>query len=144
MKRRVDPEFDHRLIGPVLVERRKRMRKVINGGGAVDCFGRRIACKGRQDVRSVMAQLSQAQEMKLLLPAIELAKKRADEFTIVLWEHDGFSVHFTRTDRIESESQRITDAVNTECSRLGYPTRLEGKGTPPNAVLANVTGIVPH
>lgn len=120
--------LDHRLIAPVLVERRKKMRKIINGGGAVDCFGRRIACKGRQDVRSVMAQLSQAQEMKLLLPAIELAKKRADEFTIVLWEHDGFSVHFTRKDRIESESQRIIDAVNAECSNRGYPTRLERKG----------------
>lgn len=80
-----------------------------------------------------MAQLSQAQEMALLLPAIDLAKKREGEFKIVLWEHDGFSVHFTRKDRIESESQRIMDAVNERCLKLGYPTRLERKDPLPTS-----------
>lgn len=77
-------------------------KAIIEAKDVLDCFGQTITCTGKADVRSVMAQLSQAQEMALLLPAIDLAKKREGEFKIVLWEHDGFSVHFARKDRIES------------------------------------------
>ncbi len=128
----VEPFFGHRFIEEVLLHRRAVQSVVRKARGANDCFGRWLPCSTKlKTVRSVMAQLSQAQEMAFLLPAIELAKKRKDEFKIVLWEHDGFSVHFTRKDRIESESQRIMDAVNERCSKLGYPTRLERKDSPP-------------
>ena len=112
---------------PLFQHRELMSEKVKRDRGAKDCFGQWIATTKEVQPRKVLAQLSQAREMQLLLPAIDLATKRKNEFKIALWEHDGFSVHFTRQDRIESESQRIIGAVNAECTRLGYPTRLERK-----------------
>ncbi|MBX3214334.1 MAG: hypothetical protein KF850_20030 [Labilithrix sp.] len=129
----VEPFFHDPFISKVLRQRRLMTKGIIEAKQVRDCFGQTLTCAGKEDVRSVMAQLSQAQEMALLLPAIDLAKKREGEFKIVLWEHDGFSVHFTRKDRIESESQRIMDAVNERCSKLGYPTRLERKAPLPTS-----------
>lgn len=126
----VEPFFEDPFIAKVLHQRRLMTKAIIEAKDILDCFGQTIACTGKDDVRSAMAQLSQAQEMALLLPAVDLAKKRKGEFKIVLWEHDGFSVHFTRKKRTESESQRIIDAVNERCSKLGYPTRLERKDPP--------------
>lgn len=129
----VEPFFHDPFISKVLRHRRLMTKGIIEAKDVRDCFGQTLTCAEKEDVRSVMAQLSQSQEMALLLPAIDLAKKREGEFKIVLWEHDGFSVHFTRKDRIESESQRITDAVNERCSKLGYPTRLERKDPLPTS-----------
>lgn len=119
--------FEHRFVAAILNSRSARMKKIRGEGGATDCFGHRIACPDKGKARSVLAQLSQAREMQLLLPAVRLAKKRRKEVTIVLWEHDGFSVHFTRKDRVADESERIRAAVGTECRRRGYPTWLEEK-----------------
>jgi hypothetical protein len=129
----VEPFFQDPFIAKVLEQRRLMTKEIIKAKDILDCFGQTIVCTGKENVRSVMAQLSQAQEMALLLPAIDLAKKREGEFKIVLWEHDGFSVHFTRKDRTESESKRIIDAVNRHCSKLGYPTRLERKDPIPSS-----------
>ena len=42
-----------------------------------------------------MAQQAQATELYLLLPVLKLAKSTND-FSITLWQHDGFSVNFYR------------------------------------------------
>ena len=123
---------DDAYVVPLFRHRETMIEKVKKDRGAKDCFGQWIATTKDVQPRKVLAQLSQAQEMALLLPAIDLAKKREGEFKIVLWEHDGFSVHFTRKDRIESESKKIIDVVNERCSKLGYPTRLERKDPPPS------------
>ena len=118
----VAPLFEHR---EVMRERIKQDR------GATDCFGQRIATSREVRPHAILSMLAQAREMQLLLPAIDLAVERKREFKIVLWEHDGFSVHFTKADRVDRESKRIIDAVNAECNRLGYPTRLERKDHQP-------------
>lgn len=124
---------DDAYVLPLFRHRETTLEKVKRDRGAKDCFGQWIATSKEVQPRRVLAQLSQAREMHLLLPALDLAKSREGEFKIVLWEHDGFSVHFTRKDRIESESQRIIDAVNERCSNLGYPTRLERKDPSPSS-----------
>ena len=45
------------------------------------------------------------------------------EFTIVLFEHDGFSLHFPRTD--EMWLPRIANIVQEEIARYGVETKLE-------------------
>ena len=73
----------------------------------------------------MLAQLSQAREMQLLLPAIDFAEQRANDMRIVLWEHDGFSVHFRRdAQRNERTKRALLKAVNDNCQKLGYPTTL--------------------
>jgi hypothetical protein len=76
----------------------------------------------------VLAQLSQAREMQLLLPAIDFAEHHANDVRIVLWEHDGFSVQFRRDAQRNDRTKRaLLKAVNDNCGKLGYATTLVEK-----------------
>lgn len=114
----------HWIVRGILERRREILRGLAAGHEFADAFGRKLVAADAKTARSAVAQHSQSQEMQLLLPAFALAE-RTNDFRIVLWEHDGFSVHFYR--REERCIERIVDAVNTECHRLGYPTELVAK-----------------
>ena len=64
-----------------------------------------------------MAEVAQALEMKLIYPAFRLAGETR-EFTIVLFQHDAFSLHFLR--RSEAWLARI--AVQEEIAQDGVVT----------------------
>ena len=59
---------------------------------------------------------------ELVYPAFEIADKTED-FTIMLFQHDGFSVFF----RPEKERwrERIKEVVDNNAKKLGIPTLLE-------------------
>ncbi len=104
-------------------------------GHVRDCFGVPVSegasgygPASRLDYsRSVLGQLNQARELSLMEPLLALAEAEAERdrpaWRIVLWQHDGVSVHFAR-DR-ERHQRAILSAVNENARRLGYPTRLE-------------------
>lgn len=69
-----------------------------------------------------MAEVAQALKMKLIYPAFRLAGETR-EFTIVLFQHDGFSLHFLR--RGDMWLRRITSVIQEEVSQYGFVTRLE-------------------
>lgn len=114
----------HWIVRGILERRREILRGLAAGHEFADAFGRKLVATDAKTARSALAQHSQSQEMQLLLPVFTLAE-RTNDFRIVLWEHDGFSVHFYR--RAESNIERILEAVNRECRRLGYPTELVAK-----------------
>ncbi len=117
--------LSHELFIHVVAHRQHQLREIRKSGGATDCFGRFLPAQTKAQVRSVLAQLSQAREMQLLLPAIDFAEQRANDMRIVLWEHDGFSVHFRRdAQRNERTKRALLKAVNDNCQKLGYPTTL--------------------
>lgn len=77
----------------VLLSARSRVKSSVKeDGGIVDAFGVWIPAKTDAEIRSALAQVAQASEMKLLLPVIELASKRRI-LHVTLWLHDGFAVH---------------------------------------------------
>ncbi|MCS4156281.1 hypothetical protein [Salinibacter ruber] len=124
--------FEHPLIKELLQARKYELDKIKKEEGATDTFGRDIKLDSQTNSRSILAQLAQSQELKLLLPALKLAEnelKRAREaggnprFWIVLWQHDGFSVHVRDQSRRATHVKRFQEAVN---SAVGdYHTRLE-------------------
>jgi hypothetical protein len=59
--------------------------------------------------------------VKLFYPAFRLAGETR-EFTIVLFQHDGFSLHFLR--RGEMWLQRIANVIQEEIAQHGVETRL--------------------
>jgi hypothetical protein len=66
--------------------------------------------------------------MALLLLLVHVASafklaRETREFTIVLFQHDGFSLHFLRRD--EMWLQRIASVVQDEILQHGVETRLE-------------------
>lgn len=123
----VQPFFDHELVKDLFLYRTATLDVVRKGRAVFDCFGRKLTCKTSAQARSVLAQLSQAQEMQLLLPALDLAEKRPSDLRIMLWEHDGFTVHLRRPDRNESTKRALVKAVNDHCKKLGYLTELVEK-----------------
>ena len=69
-----------------------------------------------------MAEVAQALELKLILPAFRLAAETR-EFTIVLFQHDGFSLHFLR--RGETWLAKIASVIQDEIAKQGVITSLE-------------------
>jgi len=89
--------------------REAQLEKISNDGGAENCFGRWVAIPDKwherqkryfPNSRSVLAQLAQAWELRLLLPVLELART-TEQFTIMLWLHDGFYVDFRDQNRAQ-------------------------------------------
>lgn len=89
--------------------------------GAYDAFGNHISTD-KYNALSVAAQQAQSYELRLLWPAIELAKETND-FVITAFQHDGLSFDFTR--RADRWIDRISSAVQDEADLLNIPTELE-------------------
>lgn len=118
----------HEILIHVLGYRDHQLREIRQRKGTLDAFGRFLPATTAAQARSVLAQLSQAREMQLLLPAFTLAEHRPNDMRIVLWEHDGFSVHLRRDPvRNERTKRALLQAVEDNCKQLGYPTRLVEK-----------------
>jgi hypothetical protein len=110
------------LVAALLPARTKALAKIAADGGAESPYGKWCAVDSTRDAASVMADIAQAWELKLIAPAFRLAKE-TDDFTIALYQFDGFSVHFTR--RAEAWKKRLTECVNEEAKRWNIATSLE-------------------
>lgn len=110
------------LIQELLKARNAATEQVIHDGGATNCYNKVIKISEQVQAPSILAQIAQSWEMKLVFPAFELASRSTD-FHINLFQYDGFSVHFRRRENLWRS--RISDAVNAEAARLGIPTWLE-------------------
>lgn len=124
----VDRFLDHPLVKELLRARSEQLEEIKSEGGA-QVFGEEIDCKKPRDAPSVLAQLAQARELKLLLPALGVAEeqmaKTKTRVWIPLWQHDGFSIKVSssKQKRREREVRRFKEAVNGETGP--YQTELE-------------------
>ncbi len=138
------------LIHSIKLARGRMFKKIKKTDGAKTCLGQWIDLntdpKKRNDsLRSILSQLNQAYELKLLEPVIKLALIHAGirEFTdselaeynygssfsrgfsITYWQHDGFSIAPKNAD----DRQRIIDnlqyLVKKQAESLGIITELE-------------------
>ena len=138
--------YAHPVIDAMYHARQGIMARIKHENGARDCFGRwvdtmhTVSCKimvdgvekdtkrEELDVKSILAQLSQAMEFKLLYPAVELAMQQTGDegFAILLWQWDGFSIACKATQRARWQRD-IADVVNRNARALGVSTHLEWK-----------------
>ena len=118
-----------------------QLAAILKEGGRRDCFGRWLALPRwsssrtkkeahdlrMKEARSILARCAQAYEMKLLAPVIEMAQThdRNHGFRLMLWQHDGFSIHILREDSREKWKDNISRAVSARAEELGIPTQLE-------------------
>jgi hypothetical protein len=120
----------HPIIKTLLIARNKKMRELNKGGSVTTIFGKELSVqpgkhKDRsKDVRSILAQEAQAIEMYLLLPIVDLANS-TDDFTITVWQHDGFSVNFNREAKRERNIRKMQELVKERADKLGIITHLE-------------------
>ncbi len=124
--------LDHWIIEQLLEERDQRIEAIEeNGGIRDDAYDRWISleeCTAQNPKLSLLAQVAQAREMWLLRPVLDLALEQKNDrkrhaWQVTLLQHDGFSVHFTRSR--EYHLDRIKEAVKQRAERHGYPTELE-------------------
>lgn len=109
-----------------LFEARGRMVEMIRAhGGGLNCFGKWISLNASVSVDSILAQQAQAVELKLLHPLIKLAREHPDDFSVLLWQHDGATIYFHR--RADLWRQKIVEAVQGEIDESGIKTHLEWK-----------------
>jgi hypothetical protein len=90
--------------------------------GAEDCYGKWIQVTDEVQPRDILAQIAQSWEMKLIFPAFEMAAKTED-FKIMLFQYDGFSVFFRRYE--DACRRNIKAAIDANAQKLGIPTWLE-------------------
>lgn len=114
---------DDRLVRDFAEARNRWYRQIKGARGLEGAFGEWIPLGRGRDAASLAAERSQGVEFLLLYPAVELAMS-TDRWDIVLWQHDGFDVAFRDKSRWLQTGRQICAAVDDECRRRGYPTRL--------------------
>jgi hypothetical protein len=113
----------HPIIRAMWRARTEQLKLIRKNKGAMNYFGKSIST-ANFNPKSVLAQLAQAYELALLYPALELAKKDK-RFQIVLWQHDGFSVHWLKKEDIENLKHNLKYVVEDKAEQLGIITKLE-------------------
>lgn len=93
-------------------------------------WGREVTIAAKQSsrkrhaaVRSALACQAQAMELELLFPLFELAKRYPRDFQVMLHQHDGVTICFSR--RVEQWKERIEKAVAARAKELDIHTYLE-------------------
>ncbi len=115
---------EHPLLRSLLAARELALEGISKDGGAETCFGKWIGLDADRDAPKVMAEVAQAWEMKLIFPAFQLARRTPD-FTITLFQHDGFSVCFR--DNLSYWIEKINRSIRRAASEQGFHTELEWK-----------------
>lgn len=115
----------HPVIESLFIARENQLKKIRKEGGAIDCFGNKLSISKECSEKSILAQLAQAIELKLLFPVVELAVANPDDFKITLWLHDGFKVAFLDSSKLSTWMKKIQTAVQNKAVELGIPTYLE-------------------
>lgn len=120
----------HRLFSPLLRGREEVKRRIRAKGYATDAWGRIVQLvpdTQRDNVKSVMAQVSQSYEQRIMFAAYRLAQRSRGShgISILVNTFDGLHVHPHHASDTIYWKRRISSAVSQECKELGIPTSLE-------------------
>jgi len=121
IKRDMSVITEHPIVKEILEKREEARWQITRDDGMEDCLGNWIK-RGQRSVASVMAQAAQTAEMELLVPVVEMARTTED-FQVVLFQHDGFSVKFRRNK--DKWQEMIGEVVEKKAKEMGFPTGLE-------------------
>ena len=125
----------HPVVNAMLEARQRQFATLRSVGFVTDAFGRTLTLqpKGRSssgyqqdNASSILAQVAQSWELRLMLPILDLAESHrgTNGFTITMWLHDGVCINVHDARRIEAWKARISLAVAKQADELGIPTRL--------------------
>jgi hypothetical protein len=123
IKRRGGRFTRHPLMKALIKGRDRAMEKILRDGGGYTCFGQWLSAMDHKD-RTILALISQAVELKIMHVVFEIANKTKD-FTITLFQHDGFAIHFTDKTKANMWIGKLSQAVEKEAQRMGILTYLE-------------------
>lgn len=95
-------------------------------GGMEDAEGKFCKITKDRKVSSVMAEVAQSYELRILISVIRFAKETGNKyFKVTVWQHDGFSMYIERNH--EEVYKKIQTVVQGELEKLKIQTQLECK-----------------
>ena len=101
-------------------------KKIEAKRGMEDAEGKFCKLTNGRKVSSVMAEVAQSYELRILITVIRLAKKNGNKlFKVTVWQHDGFSMYIERNS--EKVCEMIQETVRKELGGLEIQTKLEFK-----------------
>jgi len=116
------------IIDELYKERDRQIRIIKKNAGATDIYGSFIPLNENNSENSILAQLNQAIEFKILYPAFNLAQsaiKSHNGFYICLYQFDGFSFMSKKPGWDDYWMDTLKYKVDQEANRLGIFTSLE-------------------
>lgn len=120
------------LIQALWKAKKKQIALARKKGGIYDAFGnwltQKEAKKEKHWQRSILAQVNQSYELKLLYPAIRLAIKHKhdlDGFYLPIYQFDGFCLLAKKPEMTEYWKVEVAKSVNKQAESMGLAVRLE-------------------
>jgi hypothetical protein len=108
----------------ILKARQKAYSRITKNKGARDVYGKWIPVTKETSVNSVSAQIMQSMELYLMYPIVQLAQITND-FTILLWLHDGCYIDIRDKSRLERRLKQIKELVYNRAREQGIITRID-------------------
>jgi len=126
LRLRCDQMLNH-WIFKELKEGQQEIAKLIKKeGGMYDAEGKFCELIPKRKTASVMAEVAQSYELRILISVIRLAKNKENKlFKVTVWQHDGFSMYIERNH--EQVYEEIQQEVQKELINLEIQTKLEFK-----------------
>jgi hypothetical protein len=124
----------HHLIKGLLETRQAQFKHIRKNGLALDAWNNPILLKPEpydglpgDNVRSVLAQMAQSYEQRLMFEVYRLAIQNSGKhgFSIMVNVYDGLYICVHDASDVDSWKRRIASAVEDEASKLGIKTQLD-------------------
>ena len=122
------------LVRELFKVRAKKIKEIRTKGGIQDGFDRWIEVGTHKSARTALAIVAQSKELITLSPVLKEAirvqkRQQRPDFTITLWQHDGFSIQVADRNKSRSIVRRLQKLVSNELPEWG-PKVLEVQYAP--------------
>jgi hypothetical protein len=116
----------HPLITDMIAGRDQMLARIVDAGGAFNYYGEWLPYQPElENENSVLAQLSQAVEMRLIVPVFQVAEESEGEFTVMLYQFDGVSITTRRSNQRPYWIDKAKSAVRDQARAMEIETYLE-------------------
>jgi len=133
--RGIDKEFEghgvtsdiflsHNMVKVILSARNRMFAQIRKNRGAYDAWHEFIPLTDLITESSIMAQVAQSYEMRLIEPVLRVCEL-TNEVQLVYYLFDGCYLHIRQGERTDLWVERIQDLVYDQACLLGIPTALE-------------------
>jgi len=100
--------------------------RIKSDGGMYDAEEKWLPLTTERKISSIMAEVAQSYELRILISVIRLANQTGNKlFKVTVWQHDGFSMYIERN--FENVYEKIQETIKKELKGLGIQTKLEFK-----------------
>ena len=115
--------LDVDIVKDIIIARRNVYGQIAEDMGAYDKYGTFLYINDSNSVNSIAAQVIQSWELYLMAPIVHAAQL-TQQFTIMLWLHDGCYIHVRDMRNFEYWKERINYAVMDNALRENIYTQL--------------------